>query len=101
MQNDELIKQKFTNDNIEIFKLNFKIYLGNEINKNGFVINLDDIYKYIGFSTKGNAKKLLEKEFTINTDYITYQALLIQMDKQDINNCNNPTIGGSINKLFY
>jgi len=46
MQEDnliELIKQKFTEDDMEIFKMNFKIYLANEDNKNGFVIDLDDI----------------------------------------------------------
>jgi len=73
MQEDnliELIKQKFTEDDMEIFKMNFKIYLANEDNKNGFVVDLDDIYRYIGFKQKGHAKRFLINKFTINIHYI-------------------------------
>jgi hypothetical protein len=34
------------------------------------VVNLDDIWKWVGFSRKVPAKRLLEKYFKINTDYI-------------------------------
>jgi hypothetical protein len=35
-----------------------------------FVINFDNIWKWIGFSTKGNAKTLLTKKFIENKDYL-------------------------------
>ena len=37
--------------------------------KNDFVIDLDNIWAWLGFSQKTNAKYLLEKKFTINVDY--------------------------------
>ena len=78
MQDDDLIqliKQNFSEDEMEIFKLNFKIYLANENNKNGFVINLDDVYKYIGFKLKQHAKRLLTNKFKLNKDFIIYKGL--------------------------
>ena len=43
---EPLIKQHFNKDDMEIFELNFKIYLANDNNKNGFIIDLEDIYKF-------------------------------------------------------
>lgn len=37
--------------------------------KNDFVIDLDNIWAWLGFSQKNNAKILLEKKFMINVDY--------------------------------
>lgn len=37
--------------------------------ENDFVIDLDNIWAWLGFSQKTNAKYLLEKKFTINVDY--------------------------------
>lgn len=39
--------------------------------KNDFVIDLDNIWKWLGFSQKNNAKYLLEKNFKLNVDYTT------------------------------
>ena len=36
---------------------------------NDFVINLDDIWKWLGFSQKIKAKELLQKNFIIDKDY--------------------------------
>jgi len=55
---------------MEIFGLNFKIYLANEINKNGYIIDLEDIYKWIGFTRKDNAKRFLFDKFIIDKHYI-------------------------------
>ena len=35
-----------------------------------YVINLDDIYKWLGYYTKQKLKDLLIKNFTLNRDYI-------------------------------
>ena len=36
---------------------------------NDYPINLEDVYKMIGFANKGNAKRTLENNFTKNEDY--------------------------------
>ena len=98
LQDDELIsliKQNFTENDMEIFKLNFKIYIANENNKNGFVINLDDIYTYIGFKLKQHAKRLLTNKFKLNKDYIIYKGLnntLTPMGEIDVNFQDNRLI---------
>ena len=105
MQDDDLIqliKQNFSEDEMEIFKLNFKIYLANENNKNGFVINLYDIYSYAGFKRKDNAKALLINKFKIDKHYKIYSAhnfLLLQAQEQTLelcksNICKNTLQGG-------
>jgi hypothetical protein len=37
--------------------------------KNDFVIDLDNIWQWLEFSNKANAKRVLEKNFTINKDF--------------------------------
>jgi hypothetical protein len=37
--------------------------------KNDFIIDLDDVWKWLGFSFKQKAKILLEKNFVVNQDY--------------------------------
>lgn len=36
---------------------------------NDFVVNLENIWKFIGFSNKANGKRLLKQHFTENKDY--------------------------------
>ena len=64
-----LIKEKFNNDDIEIFKLNFNIYKLYKYHKNNFIVDLDEVFKWVGFSQKGHAKTLLLKHFILNLDY--------------------------------
>ena len=47
--------------------------------KTEFVIDLDDVWKWIGFNQKFNAKRLLEKSFVIDTDY---KNLVIRQEDQ-------------------
>jgi hypothetical protein len=63
------IKNKFNSNDMEIFDFNFKIYKYFKNNKNDFIVDFDEVYKFIGFSTIGNAKRLLIKEFEENKDY--------------------------------
>lgn len=59
---------KFSNHDEKIFLSNFYCYL--KYNKfNDFVIDLDNIWKYIGFRNKACAKKLLQNSFIIEKDY--------------------------------
>jgi len=72
------IKEKFTNEQQQMFVASFYCYL-NYDSQNDFVIDLDDVWKWLGFSKKQKAKVLLEKQFIINKDY---KKLLNQQVKQ-------------------
>ena len=61
------IKEQFTDTEQQLFVSSFYCYL-NYNQKNDFVIDLDNIWKWLGFSQKVNAKVLLEKQFIIKTD---------------------------------
>jgi len=61
------IKEVFTDTQQQLFVSSFYCYLNYK--NNDFVVNLDNIWKWIGFSRKEHAKKLLEKNFVIDSDY--------------------------------
>lgn len=62
------IKENFTELEQQLFVSSFYCYL-NYNQTTDFVINLDDIWKWIGFSVKAKAKTLLERNFKANIDY--------------------------------
>jgi hypothetical protein len=63
-----------------MFVASFYCYL-NYNQKNDFVIDLDNVWKWMGFSQKVNAKTLLEKQFIIDIDYT--KSLLLQQKQSD------------------
>ena len=73
------IKENFNEDEQKIFITSFYCYLKYD-QKNDFVIDLDNIWKWLDFKQKVNAKKLIEKNFIINIDY---KLLLLLQQKQD------------------
>lgn len=62
------IKTKFTENEQQIFVASFYGFL-NYDSKTDFVIDLDDVWKWLKFSTKQKAKMLLEKFCVIDIDY--------------------------------
>jgi len=74
----EKVKNNFTNYEQQMFLSSFYCYLKYD-SKNDFVIDLDDIWKWLGFGQKVNAKRVLEKNFKINKDY---KLSLCQLAKQ-------------------
>lgn len=62
------IKTKFTENEQQIFVASFYGFL-NYDSKTDFVIDLDDVWKWVGFSNKAHSKHLLEKNFIIDKDY--------------------------------
>ena len=64
----EKVKNTFTNYEQQLFLSSFYCYLKYD-SKNDFVIDLDTIWKWLGFSQKDASKRVLEKNFTINKDY--------------------------------
>ena len=62
------IKDTFTDFEQQLFVSSFYCYLN--YNKNtDFVVDLDNVWKWLGFSQKIRAKEMLEKNFTIGMDY--------------------------------
>ena len=75
----EKIKENFTEIEQQLFVSSCYCYL-NYNQSSDFVIDLDNIWKWLGFQQKVKAKILLEKHFTANIDY---KNLLSQPGKQD------------------
>ena len=68
--NDKLltkIKSCFSRQEQQLFVSSFYCYLNYD--KGDFVVNLDHIWKWIGFGQKIDAKRLLEKHFILDIDY--------------------------------
>ena len=64
----EKVKNNFTNYEQQIFLSSFYCYLNYDY-KNDFVVDLDNVWKWLGFSQKDAAKRLLEKFFVIDNGY--------------------------------
>jgi hypothetical protein len=62
------LQEHFTNDQQQLFIASFYCYL-NYNPVQDFVINLDDVWKWVGFSRKDHAKRLFEKHFIKDIDY--------------------------------
>ena len=80
----EKMKKTFTETDQQMFLTSFYGYL-NYNSKTDFVIDLDKIWRWLGFSQKVNVKTLLEKQFTENIDYInenSEKCLLLLQQKQ-------------------
>ena len=67
------IENNFTESQQQLFLTSFFCYL-NYDNKKDFIIDFDNVWKWCGFSTKGNAKKILNKHFIIYNDYNVQKA---------------------------
>ena len=76
------IKTKFTETEQQLFVASFYGFLKYD-SKLDFVIDLDDVWKWLKFSTKQKAKMLLENNFVKDTDYIT--SLTPQVKQPDHN----------------
>lgn len=63
------IKENFSGFEQQMFVSSFYCFL-NYNSKTDFVIDLDDVWKWLGFNQKVKAKLLLENHFKINIDYI-------------------------------
>jgi hypothetical protein len=83
----EKVQQHFNNYEQQMFLASFYCYLKHD-NKNDFVIDLDNVWKWLGFSQKVNAKMLLEKNFVLNKDY-TKSLLLQQKQTSDARGGHN------------
>ena len=69
------VKNTFNNYEQQMFLASFYCYLNHD-NQSGFVIDLDSVWKWLGFVQKVKAKALLEKHFILNKDYTKTLSLL-------------------------
>jgi phage anti-repressor protein len=63
------IKEKFSNEEQQLFIASFYCYLNYDTEKD-FMVDLDDVWKWLGFNKKYNATIALHKHFMENVDYI-------------------------------
>ena len=68
----QLLKEHLTIDEQNLFVNQFNLYLQYGDNDSKYVVNFDDIWKWLGYKRKDYCKELLEKHFIKNKDYIDY-----------------------------
>jgi phage anti-repressor protein len=62
------IQEKFTGSEQQMFISSFYCYLN--YNKQDFIIDMENIWRWLGFSRKEHCKVVLKKHFSENTDYV-------------------------------
>ena len=75
----EKVQQTFNNYEQQMFLASFYCYLKHD-SKNDFVIDFDNVWNWLGFSSKHKAKELLNKIFVNDKDY---KCLLTRLGEQD------------------
>ena len=73
------VKEKITNSEQQLFVASFYCYLNHDYN-NEFIIDFDTIWKWVCFTRKDHAKRLLEKYFVLDLDY---KILLLPKEEQN------------------
>jgi len=96
------IKEYFDDFEKNLFVSSFYCYLNYDKNRD-FIIDLDDVWKFLGFTNKANSKILLENFFKENIDYKKSDDLFDRSIKQT-NDGNKPQKKGrgghNIKKIF-
>ena len=83
------IKENFTGFEQQLFVSSFYCYLNYDKNID-FIIDLDDIWKWLGFSQKIRAKECLEKYFKLDIEYkLAFPLEKAVFEKQKINGGQN------------
>jgi hypothetical protein len=97
----EKIKENFTETQQQLFISSFYCYLHYN-QTTDFVIDLDNIWKWLGFNQKYAAKRILERHFIIEKDYKFLLTQSGEQDKEQHGGHNKQTILLNINtfKLF-
>ena len=87
------IKEKFTGQEQQFFVTSFYCYL-NHNSKTDFIIDLNDVWKWVGFTRKDHAKRLINKLFVIDIDY---KIFFSKIEKSKQGGQNKETILMTIN----
>ena len=62
------IKTSFTDTQQQLFVASFYCYLNYDTKKD-FVIDFDNVWKWLGYNRKADGKRVLEKHFVVDVDY--------------------------------
>lgn len=87
----ENLNHEFTEQEQQWFIANLFVYI-NYHPTNDYPINLEQVYKMLGFANKGNAMKTIKSNFTLDEDY---KVLPFRTEKQVSNLKNGKNIGGA------
>ena len=102
----EKVKQHFTEAQQNLFVSSFYCYL-NYNTKTDYVIDLDNVWKWLGFGRKEECKRVLTRHFTIDIDFKIYSKKMllktappvggvgIIINETDIKNTKSKNLGGS------
>ncbi len=71
-----LMKEELNTEEQQQFVNSFKLYLKYGYDDTAFVIDFDNVWKWIGFTRKDNAKRLLLSKFIKNINYIYQKNIL-------------------------
>ena len=94
------IKSKFNESQQQIFVSSFYCYL-NHNGKSEFIIDLDNVWKWLGFSRKDPAKVVLNKNFILDIDYkILIQQPLEQRDEKKKSQVHTPRLTSTSIAIF-
>ena len=85
------VKENFTESQQRLFVSSFYCFL-NYNQTTDFVIDLDDVWKWLGFSQKVNSKKVLERHFVIDIDYKVMLCRSQEQTKEGRGGCNKEQI---------
>jgi hypothetical protein len=86
-----ILNTEFTEEEQQWYIANLYIYM-NYHPTNDYPINLEDVFKMIGFANKENAKRTLKNNFTEGEDY---KKLLVRTDEQVPNLKDGKDLGGA------
>ena len=82
------LEHHFSEEEQKLYVANLFLYL-NYHPVDDFVVNLDNVWKFIGFSNKANGKRLLKQHFTENKDY---KIVFIRSDENLRNKLGGTTV---------
>jgi hypothetical protein len=84
----EILQQELDTDDQQQFVLHFQMYLTYGRDDKQFVVDLDNVWQWIGFTRRDNAKRFLYKVFEKDVDFIVSN-LLLPKEKQPVHGGHN------------
>jgi len=80
------LQENFNTFEQQLFVASFYCYLNYDKNTD-YIVDLDDVWKWLGFAQKINVRTLLEKNFKFNVDYTVTIPEFKKLEEQE-NTCN-------------
>ena len=91
------LQENFSTFEQQLFVASFYCYLNYDKNTD-FVVDLDDVWKWLDFSQKFNAIRILEANFKLDVDYKNITASNSDSDEEHSTNQDKPKKHGGHNK---